>query len=271
MESNFQINEWRSLGWQNHFWELVRYYCSLRGNAKEAFLKSITDTRIIEEKWKNFLFVNEDIANKLISYLTHRHALLDNAMALLRSEEEAIEYCRLKTFTFSTTRTRNLDHHQSSKTLISTVSAIAEAICLELNETVNINPQRRCVWLDSNHLHVSARNLDGSVASLENPYIIWEIKEYWGKTKGGSKMSDAVYECQLVGKDIREYELKVKRKIHHIVFLDGLEQWTVRKSDLARFIDLHNQGLIDYLFIGKSVEQDWAPLLRELIVNKAQL
>jgi hypothetical protein len=57
-------------------------------------------------------------------------------------------------------------------------------------------------------LHVSARNLDGAIPSLANPYLVWEIKEYWGKTKGGSKMSDAVYECHLVGLELRDFETR---------------------------------------------------------------
>ena len=75
--------------------------------------------------------------------------------------------------------------------------------------------------------------------SLENPTLVWEIKEYWGKTKGGSKMSDAVYECHLVGLELRMFEEKIGRSIRHAVFVDGKEQWSHRKSDLLRFIEIY--------------------------------
>ena len=64
-------------------------------------------------------------------------------------------------------------------------------------------------------------------------------------------MSDAVYECHLVGMELRNFEESAKRKIEHVAFVDGKEQWAVRKSDLGRFLDLLNQGLIDHLFVGK--------------------
>ena len=92
---------------------------------------------------------------------------------------------------------------------------------------------------------------------MTNPRVVWEIKEYWGKTSGGSKMSDAVYECNLVGRELREYEERSGVQVEHVVFVDGREQWHARKSDLARFVDLLNQGLIDTLIIGKDVETDW--------------
>jgi hypothetical protein len=78
-------------------------------------------------------------------------------------------------------------------------------------------------------------------------------------------MSDAVYECQLVGREIREYEELSGTKIAHIVFIDGKTQWLARMSDLLRFIDLEHQGLIDHLLIGKEVESEWEPLLRSLV------
>jgi hypothetical protein len=42
-------------------------------------------------------------------------------------------------------------------------------------------------------------------------------------------------------------------------------QWSYRKSDLKRFLDLLNQGFIDHLIIGKEVESAWEPLLRGII------
>ena len=75
-------------------------------------------------------------------------------------------------------------------------------------------------------------------------------------------MSDAVYECHLVGLELRMFEEKIGRSISHAVFVDGKEQWSHRKSDLLRFIDLHQQGLIDYLIIGREVETDWPLIAR---------
>jgi hypothetical protein len=81
-------------------------------------------------------------------------------------------------------------------------------------------------------------------------------------------MSDAVYECHLVGIELREYEERAQEKISHIVFLDGKIQWGSRQHDLKRFIDLLNQGFIDHLIIGREIETEWKPLLTRLLPLK---
>jgi hypothetical protein len=184
----------------------------------------------------------------------------------LRSEQEALAFCKMRQFSVGSTLTRNKSHHQSSKALIATVSGIAREVCANEGTEVDLDPQRRAIWFLGNGLHVSARNLDGAMPSLENPSAIWEIKEYWGKTSGGSKLSDAVYECHLVGLELRMFEAERGVSIQHIVFVDGKEQWNCRKSDLLRFIDLHQQGLLDHLIIGSEVESHW-PVLAATIAS----
>ena len=115
-----------------------------------------------------------------------------------------------------------------------------------------------------------ARNPDGAVPSLLNPVVVWEIKEYWGKTGGGSKMSDAVYECHLVGRELRDFERRSGIRAQHIAFLDGKEQWESRKSDMLRFIDLFHQGLIDHLIVGREVETEWEALLSGILKDAAK-
>lgn len=262
---NDSIVRWRKLGWRNPFWELLRFYCSLRGSEQKAFIKELSGKRNPEGRWWTQLGVSDESAKLIVDYCVERNKFLDFALKLLRTEDEAKRFCKSQKIEWSVTATKSKDHYQSSKSLIATVSTLAQRVCDELEETLESNPQRRCIWCIDNHLHVTARNLDGAVPSLQDPYIIWEIKEYWGKTSGGSKMSDAVYECHLVGREVREYEEKTKHQISHVVFIDGKDQWHSRKSDLARFIDLHNQGLIDHLFIGRTVEEEWRPTLANLI------
>lgn len=265
MSSLFSIEPWRSLGWKDPFWELLRFYCSLRGTEKKGFLTELSKEKTAESKWWDQLGLTNNAAKLIVDYCSQREKWLEVALKALRTEDQAITYCKKNKIEWSVTKTKSKDHHQSTKTLIATVTSIANRVCKKHSETLEGNPQKRCVWCIDNHLHVSARNLDGAIPSLQDPYIVWEIKEYWGKTKGGSKMSDAVYECHLVGREIREYQEKSKHKISHVVFLDGKNQWHSRKSDLARFIDLHNQGLIDHLFIGRTIELEWEATLTKLI------
>ena len=206
----------------------------------------------------------------LKDYIDHSTALLQDALGLLRTEKKALDFCKKEGFKVGSTRTRTRSHHQSSKALIAAVSGIASCACANAGIEVNIDPQRRAVWFSENGLHVSARNLDGAIPSVNNPLAIWEIKEYWGKTKGGSKMSDAVYECHLVGLELRMFEASYDNSIEHIVFVDGKEQWAYRKSDLLRFIDLNQQGLINHLIVGSEVESEWPKIVEKIASSSNQ-
>lgn len=81
-------------------------------------------------------------------------------------------------------------------------------------------------------------------------------------------MSDAVYECNLVGRELREFEERSGAKVAHVVFVDGKEQWFHRQSDMKRFIDLFHQGLIDNLFVGRDVETEWRGTLSTLVIGR---
>ena len=100
--------------------------------------------------------------------------------------------------------------------------------------------------------------------SLFNPRAVWEIKEYWGVRRGGSKMSDAIYECQLVGQELRAFEDLHGTHVVHYVFLDGREQWSHRRSDIRRAIDLLCMGLVDELIVGREVLSEWPRIVGEL-------
>ena len=146
------------------------------------------------------------------------------------------------------------------------MTGVAKLICDSKSVTFASKPDRRCLWLLYHHLHVTARNLDGAIPSLANPSIVWEVKEYWGEKSGGSKTSDAVYECNSVGRELREFEDRTEHgHVMHVVFVDGKQQWTSRQSDVRRFIDLFHQGIIDHLFVGKEVETEWRDLLESML------
>ena len=261
--------KWRSLGWQHPLWDLVRFYLSLRHKSSRAkWLERLERTKVLSVEENKSFQIDPEHVRLFFEYLTQREQDLATAFSLLRTEEEALAFCSQKAIQVRQTTTRNQDHHQSSKAMVATVSSLAESVCQQHGTGINANPQRRCVWCIEKGLHVSARNIDGAIPSLANPTIIWEIKEYWGITSGGSKMSDAVYECNLVGRELRDFEARAGIKVIHIVFVDGKTQWTARQSDLKRFIDLTNQGLIDYLFIGREIETEWEPTLSKLLAKQ---
>lgn len=252
---------WRQLGWRHPLWDLVRFYRGLGAKQREAWLRGLQrDASMVTGDGKRFRLPAEDVA-MLLEYLPACETDTAQAFREFRTEAEGLAFCEKLGITVAVTKTKMEEHHQSSKCLVAAVTAIAKEICAKKNLTLNPNPQTRCVWFAERGLHVTARNLDGAIPGLTNPAVVWEIKEYWGKTKGGSKMSDALYECNLVGRELREFEERSELRIAHVVFLDGKEQWLVRRSDVLRFIDLHHQGLIDYLIVGREVEDDWPRIL----------
>jgi len=261
---------WRDLGWEHPVWELVRYYLSIgTKEERENFVNALRDesaAKIGRVKLK----LEPDVSKLLLAYLDFRMTLWEVRGKMLRTEAEANAFC-IKAFNESpkTTQTKNQDHHQSSKAMVLTTTRLAEAVCRENGLTIDPNPQTRCVWLAQRKLHVTARNLDGAIPALLDPILIWEIKEYWGTTSGGSKMSDAVYECALVGRELRDFEKRTGLHVDHAVLLDGKDQWTSRKSDLLRFCDLYYQGLVDALIVGREVETNWQPYVRS-VVDKAR-
>lgn len=261
-------DNFKALGWRHSLWDLVRFYQSIHTSQRPKWLQDFKTRNQIDVPGSAAFPVSADDVKLFFEYLVQREKHFSEALALLRDEEESKDYCKKNSIVVGKTTTKNAEHHQSSKSVIAAVNAIAFRVCDDIGVKGNLNPQARCVWLTDKGLHVTARNMDGSVPTLANPAIIWEIKEYWGVTSGGSKMSDALYECNLVGRELREYQEKSGTDINHVVFVDGKVQWTARQADLKRFIDLLNQGLIDHLIVGKEIEKTWEPTLRQLIIDK---
>jgi hypothetical protein len=246
---------------------MVRFYSVVQRQGKNFVARWIDSLKQakFEVDDKHHLPISREDAALLLDYLAARGADYERTEALLRTEQEALAHCRSINAVVGKVATKSADHHQSSPALVAAVSTIALLRCQKRGIGCDIKPQRRCAWLKKKKLQVTPRNLDGAIPSLANPAIVWEIKEYWDKTEGGSKMSDALYECNLVGRELREFEQRTGATIHHVVFLDGREQWLSRKSDLRRFVDLFHQRIIDYLIVGREVETEWAATLNTLL------
>lgn len=261
------VESWLELGWRHPVWDLHRFYLSLarRKRFQREWVEELKSKRVLELPDGTELPIGRDVVELFFEYQLQREKHFAQAVKNLRTEDEALDFCNKLGVTVGRTATRSTDHHQSSKSMIAAVTAVAQKVCTQHGTTVESNPQTRCVWCVENELHVSARNLDGAIPALANPSIVWEIKEYWGKTSGGSKMSDAVYECHLVGLELRKFENRSGGKVVHVVFVDGRDQWASRQSDMRRFIDLMNQGFIDYLIVGREVETEWEGILERLL------
>ena len=121
------------------------------------------------------------------------------------------------------------------------------------------------VWDRNNRLVGGAsRRFDGAYPSINNPKIIWEIKEYYYATTFGSRVADGVYETQLDGFEFQEIYNRTGIKVYHTLFIDAYRTWWVQgKSYLCRLMDALNAGLVDEVIVGKEVLTRWPQVLRE--------
>lgn len=261
---------WQRLGWEHGVWSVVRFGRALNRFARARWLEELIADQKLEVGEGQALAVDRELIDLVAAYVPDAERVVDAAMGRMRTESEANAYCETLKVEVGVTRTRSADHHQATKPLVAAVAEVARKVCDRWSLRLVDNPQGRNVWLARNHLHVSARRLDGAVSSLVNPFAVWEIKEYWGGGEGkggGSKMSDAVYECHLVGHELRAFEQRSGCKVRHFVFVDGAGQWRTRRSDLLRLLDLEAQGFIDRLFVGSDVETAWEQALERTIAE----
>jgi hypothetical protein len=255
--------------WDDPFWHVVRMLVDLtRGTALQetdilpTLSKANTQASL---GLTSYLHVRPDMIAPLAEYTQFRAEAATELLSLARTEDEALaDFRELSTETVARYGTQSADHHQSSRVMVATVEVLTRAICLEQGLDVNVNPKNRAAVVSGNHIWVSPRRLDGAMPSLFNPVGLWEIKEYWGGTKGGSKMSDAIYECQLVGQELRTFEDRYGPRIRHYAIIDGANQWSYRGSDLRRAVDLLCAGLLDELLVGKEVLTEWPRIVREM-------
>lgn len=261
--------------WDDPFWHALRMLADqLAGKRKYADMISPSEIMTLLRKAKTpaadalALYLDErgDALEDLSAYWTKRREVSDAAFALLRTESEAKEdYAAISDQVLQSYGVQLAGYHKSPKVLVNTVDAVIYSECEEADVSVNTDPQSRATLVSDQHIWVSPRRLDGALPDLLNPVALWEIKEYWGKTNGGSKMSDAIYELNLVGLELRMFEEEFGIHVNHYAILDGREQWQSRKSDFRRAVDLLYMGLLDELVVGRAVLTEWPRIVRENI------
>ncbi|WP_346026740.1 DUF7687 domain-containing protein [Beduinella massiliensis] len=122
------------------------------------------------------------------------------------------------------------------------------------------------IWDDGRIIGASSRRFDGAYPSIENPRLVWEIKEYYYATTFGSRVADGVYETQLDGFEFKELYERTGRKVYHVLFIDAYRTWWVQgKSYLCRLIDAMNSGVVDEVIVGREVLTRWPELLHSII------
>ena len=132
----------------------------------------------------------------------------------------------------------------------------------------NDSPRNLCRITDENNKLVKtlSRWMDGVYPDVENPLVVWEIKEYYGTTTFGSRVADGVYETQLDGYEILEAQKYSEKRILHYLFVDDrFTWWDKGKSYLCRIVDMMHMGLVDEAIFGREVITRWPKILKKLL------
>lgn len=115
---------------------------------------------------------------------------------------------------------------------------------------------------DSGYLKETlSRRFDGAIPSVDTPYSIWEIKEYYYTTSFGSRIADGVYETLLDGHEIKM--ISGDKPIHNFL-VDGYYTWWIQgKSYLCRIIDALNMGYVNEVVFGSEIYDVWYDRVKE--------
>ncbi|MGC5342937.1 DUF7687 domain-containing protein [Streptomyces sp. DT171] len=268
--------------WDDPFWHVVRMLADQSATKRGKYALAIEPHEIMSilrsvgtpaaEGMIRYLENHNGILDSLSAYWGKRRAVADSLLAAMRTEEQAkADYATVSDQVLQSYGVKLKGYHKSSKALVNTVDAIVYRECRKTGVSVDTNPQSRAALVSDEHIWVSPRRLDGAIPDLLNPVAIWEIKEYWGKTNGGSKMSDAIYELHLVGLELRMFEDEFNVHVNHYAIIDGKDQWNSRKSDLRRAVDLLYSGILDELVVGGEVLTEWPRIVSECSALVASL
>lgn len=265
------------------FWAFVRYISEALGYSERGtnLVRSYDYAEILEICNVNQITVTEELIQDVILYSQMRADILNNyAAQLFMDAEQASKAFRqweqihrvgsylckiplnkqkgdMRQVAFFTAIINIL----TEKT-IREITGICDRLCFD------DDPRGLTYILNDDYqvIGASSRRFDGAYPGIENPILVWEIKEYYYATTFGSRVADGVYETQLDGFEFKELYERTGRKVYHVLFIDSYRTWWIQgKSYLCRLIDAINSGVVDEVIVGAEVLTRWPELLREII------
>jgi len=263
-------------GYNDPFWFIIRYL-----DIYEIIFTSVEDVKevvkeasrkgVLEELRKlNILRKKDggweltDLGREVATYFEEREDQVSLALSNLRSLEEIEEDLARKGIRYVTRKTKSGFFRSP---LASEVEKVVKEVCMARKIACELKPPNiyRPIIKTNKGIYPLIRQLDVLIPGMENPRVVIEVKEFWGEKKGGSKMSNAVYETYCIARELKDLEEICGWKTYHYVVTDGKEQWNKRRSDLIKLIDFLNRGLIDGLFVGRSACLELKEELKEVL------
>ena len=98
---------WLRLGWRHPLWELIRFYLSLRGTKAKVWLIQLRERREMQVGDAAAIPLDPELIELFFAYLADREAAFISAFDLLRTEKEAMDFCKQRKLILARTNTKN--------------------------------------------------------------------------------------------------------------------------------------------------------------------
>ena len=268
-------------GLSNEFWAYVKLISEQLGYAERGDqsggLRRYTPEQIGTLLYKMELETSEvmstptsptQFGREVCDYLNYRaQSLEEHAKSNLMDREEArLEFERLRsalnpTCPLPMNKQRGEKRHHAYLTCI--VNMLTEKA---LGGRPFVADPRRLTLLTGNRrpIHTGSRWMDGAYPDAVDAVAVWEIKEHYGTTTFGSRVSAAVYETMLDGFELAELQRRTGRTVHHYLIVDDFNTWwTMGRSYLCRIVDLMHCGLLDEALFGREVLSRWPGIVAD--------
>lgn len=265
------------------FWAFVKFVSEMLSytDRKKGVVNTYSETQIKELCKKKDTVVSDSMLRQAIRYFNLRADLLNNfAKAMLMDAEQAHSECTTllhlhnqNCFQCKIPFNKQKGEKKQIAYFTTIINILAEKTIRENMSSLSApgfdDDPRGLVYVwdnDRNLLGATSRRFDGAYPSIQNPKMVWEIKEYYYATTFGSRVADGVYETQLDGYEFKELYKRTGEKIYHVLFIDAYRTWWIQgKSYLCRIIDALNMGLVDEVIIGREVFTRWPELLQSIL------
>lgn len=263
------------------FWAFIKYISENLGYTERGAGVKVYSVAEIENLCKvNGILAYPEEIQAASDYSYKRADLLNNFVEskLMYAEQAKKEYAyweqlhRAYTYKCKLPLNKQKGEMRQAAFFTAIINILAEKTIREELHTNDLgfdDDPRRLMYItnDKNQIvGASSRRFDGAFPSIENPALVWEIKEYYYATTFGSRVADGVYETQLDGFEFNEILKRTGRKIYHVLFIDAYRTWWIQgKSYLCRLVDALNSGIVDEVIVGAEVIDRWPELLRDVI------
>lgn len=277
----FAFEEFRDM--TPDFWAFIRYISETLGYSERGTnqVRSYDFAEVFEMCNANQITVTEELIRDAVLYSQMRADILNNyAAGLFMDAEQASmkfrqweQIHRIGNYLCKLPLNKQKGDMRQVAFFTAIINILTEKTIREVTGVYDQlgfddDPRGLVYILDDDYqvIGASSRRFDGAYPGIENPLLVWEIKEYYYATTFGSRVADGVYETQLDGFEFKELYERTGRKVYHVLFIDSYRTWWVQgKSYLCRLVDAINSGVVDEVIVGAEVLTRWPELLREII------